>query len=1155
MSFVHLHNHSSYSLLKAMLTFDEMCKQAAEWAMPAVAMTDYGNLHGAYEFFQTAKKHGVKPIVGLDITLVDGDARERTKKYPSYALVLLAENNEGLRNLYQICSKAQTEGFYYKPRIDWTDLKAHGRGLIALTGNRFGIPGTFLQDDRPDVAQAKLNELIEVLGPNQVYLEVMDTGLPIQKKINEGIRTLSKQMGLPMVAANDTHYLVQEDAKAHDVLLCVGSGKFLHEENRQKFPTDQYYFRSPDEMASLFFEFDQACENTLAIAQRCNIEMDRKGYFMPQYETKPGQTLDDALTEMSVQGMHKRLAQRFALENIPADQQPAMEKMYRARLDEELGIIISMGFSGYFLIVQDFINYAKNNGIPVGPGRGSAAGSLVAYATQITDVDPIPYNLLFERFLNPERISMPDIDVDFCQYRRDEVLKYVSEKYDEPGITGARMAQICTFGKLQPRAAIRDVGRVMGVPYGDVDKLAKLVPSVLNISMSEAFEMEPKFAQLRQEDAQTDELLTIAKRVEGLHRHASVHAAGVVISDADPLLSHLPLMTGQKDEMVTQWDMKAVEKIGLVKFDFLGLKTLTLLQKAVSFIKESCGDDVDLLSIPMHDTKVFELLSRGETQGIFQLESSGMRDLVIRLKPSGFEDIVALVALYRPGPLGSGMVDDFINRKHGRTQIQYDLPELEEILKETYGVILYQEQVMQIASKLASYTLGDADLLRRAMGKKIKEEMDQQQEKFLAGAAKNGHPKNKAEKIFDLMAKFAGYGFNKSHSAAYALISYQTAYLKAHYPVEFMAACFSLDRNNTDRVVSHLADCRASNIDVLPPDVNQSALDFMVRDGKIRFGLAGIKNVGETAIESMIEARHKQGPFTSLFNLCERVTLRQVNKKVLESLIKSGALDDLAPKRAQLMMDVEKAIEYGSKTQKDKRVGQDSLFGSSLPAPSSDAKNIPEWDEGTRLQFEKESVGFYITGHPLLKSQHHLTLYTNAHTANLLEKPHQSSVRLGGLISTKKEITTKKGARMAFITMDDLHGSVEVVVFPNCFELAQEVLTQDQPIFVVGKLDIQDEQAKVLADHICLLDHADQYFDGKVHIQLDASQMQADGLQQLKDLIDRHQGSCPIVLHMEIPGKSKTILPLSQAFKLKPTVDVFEAIQNQLGPQTKIFLQ
>jgi DNA polymerase-3 subunit alpha len=532
-----------------------------------------------------------------------------------------------------------------------------------------------------------------------------------------------------------------------------------------------------------------------------------------------------------------------------------------------------------------------------------------------------------------------------------------------------------------------------------------------------------------------------------------------------------------------------------------------------------------------------------------------MRDLVIRLKPSGFEDIVALVALYRPGPLGSGMVDDFINRKHGRTQIQYDLPELEEILKETYGVILYQEQVMQIASKLASYTLGDADLLRRAMGKKIKEEMDQQQEKFLAGAAKNGHPKNKAEKIFDLMAKFAGYGFNKSHSAAYALISYQTAYLKAHYPVEFMAACFSLDRNNTDRVVSHLADCRASNIDVLPPDVNQSALDFMVRDGKIRFGLAGIKNVGETAIESMIEARHKQGPFTSLFNLCERVTLRQVNKKVLESLIKSGALDDLAPKRAQLMMDVEKAIEYGSKTQKDKRVGQDSLFGSSLPAPSSDAKNIPEWDEGTRLQFEKESVGFYITGHPLLKSQHHLTLYTNAHTANLLEKPHQSSVRLGGLISTKKEITTKKGARMAFITMDDLHGSVEVVVFPNCFELAQEVLTQDQPIFVVGKLDIQDEQAKVLADHICLLDHADQYFDGKVHIQLDASQMQADGLQQLKDLIDRHQGSCPIVLHMEIPGKSKTILPLSQAFKLKPTVDVFEAIQNQLGPQTKIFLQ
>ncbi|MEZ4820192.1 MAG: DNA polymerase III subunit alpha [Bdellovibrionota bacterium] len=1027
--------------------------------------------------------------------------------------------------------------------------------MIALTGNRFGIVGKYVQDDRPDVALSKLQQLVSVMGQDNVYLEMLDTGLPIQKKINQTIAELASKLSLPYIAANDCHYLYQEDERAHDVILCVGGGKFIHEENRVKFPTDQYYFRSTQEMQALFADYPDAITNTLAVAERCHVELNREGYFMPVYETSGQNSLEQELQALSQKGMLARLDQKCKLENIDAQGRIELEKQYQARLDEELEIINGMGFAGYFLIVQDFINFAKNNQVPVGPGRGSAAGSLVAYSLKITDIDPIPYNLLFERFLNPERISMPDIDVDFCQEGRDRVLAYVSKKYDETGIGGSRVAQICTFGKMQARAAIRDVGRVLGIPYGEVDKISKMVPNVLNITLEEAFEKEPKFDEIRQKDQEIDELLTLAKRIEGLPRHASVHAAGVVISDHETLWNHVPLMTGQNNEIVTQWDMKAVEKIGLVKFDFLGLKTLTLLQRALTFIQKSQAVEIDLLSIPMDDQKVFDLLSAGQTQGIFQLESSGMSDLIMRLKPNHFEDIIALVALYRPGPLGSGMVDDFINRKHGRTAIVYDLPELESILKETYGVILYQEQVMQIASKLAHYTLGDADLLRRAMGKKIKEEMDQQEQKFLAGAAKNKHPEAKAKKIFDLMAKFAGYGFNKSHSAAYALISYQTAYLKTHYPVEFMAACFSLDSNNTDRVVSHLNDCRASNIEVLPPNVNDSNLDFSVVDGKIRFGLAGIKNVGHNAIESIISARDAGGPYTNIFELCERVTLRQVNKKVLESLIKSGALDDLGKIRAQMMLDLESAIEFGAKAQKDKNIGQDNLFGATLPMPESKNQDVAEWDEATKLQFEKDSVGFYISGHPLLKYEEFLQLYTNTTTATLHEKKNQSVVRLGGAIASCKEITTKKGKRMAFINFEDLHGNTEMVLFPQTFEKTHHLLSEEKPVFVVGKVDIQEDQAKILVDEMCFLDEAPSLFDGHVHIEVDALEVKQEQLQELKNILPSIKGSCPVYLHMDIPGQFKTVLPLDDAYRINPSLDSFHKIREQIGPRTKIFLK
>jgi len=1128
-----------------MLSLEEMCSQAAQWGMPAVALTDYGNLHGAFEFYHTAKKHTIEPIIGLDITLVDGNARERTQKYTQYNVVLLAQSNEGLQNLFKLGSLAHVEGFYYKPRIDWSDLEKFGKGLIALTGNRFGLIGKHVQEERIDVAQSKLEQLAHVMGRDQIYLEVIDTGLPIQKKINQATFELSEALSLPYVASNDCHYLAQEDHRAFDVMLCIGSGKFIHEENRLRFPSDQYYFRDPSEMQRIFEDHPQALSNTLEIAERCKIDLKREGYCMPTYETQAGASLEDELERVSAQGLDVRLDQLFKRENIKQDGRVTRAKPYHERLKEELSIINSMGFAGYFLIVADFINYAKDNGIPVGPGRGSAAGSLVAYALKITDIDPLPYDLLFERFLNPERISMPDIDIDFCQEGRDQVLAYVSQKYDEEGISGARVAQICTFGKMQARAAIRDVGRVLGITYGEVDKVAKLVPNVLNISLEQAFEQEPKFEEMRNKDREIDELLLLAKRIEGLPRHASVHAAGVVISDANPLWHHLPLMRGQNNEVVTQWDMKAAEKIGLVKFDFLGLKTLTLLARALTFIQASQKTEIDLLNIPMDDAHVFELLSRGETQGIFQLESSGMRDLIKRLKPNAFEDIIALVALFRPGPLGSGMVDDFINRKHGRTQIAYDLPELEPILQSTYGVILYQEQVMSIASTLANYTLGDADLLRRAMGKKIKSEMDQQEQKFLEGASKNKYPKDKAKKIFDLMAKFAGYGFNKSHSAAYALISYQTAFLKAHYPVEFMAACFSIDRNNTDRIVSHLSDCRASNIEVLPPHINLSASDFTVENKCIRFGLSGIKNVGSTAIASIIETRDQDGPFDTMFELCQRVTLRQVNKKVLEALVKSGAMDVLGEHRAQLMIDMEPAVELGSMSQKDQSAGQDSLFSQTWTPPKSE-QEVPKWDDTTLLQFEKESVGFYISGHPLSKAQDVLKLYTNTSVGQLDGKVSKTPVRLGGLIIQSKEITTKKGKRMAFAQLEDLTGAVELVIFPQAFEDAREHLRSEQPLFVLGKVDAQEEQGqvKILVDGLCPLEDAALLFDGQVHIELNAQTLENHTLEKLKMFIAQHKGPSQVYLHFNIPGQSKTTLPLGLMYCIKPTLEVIKQLKN-----------
>ncbi len=1061
-----------------------------------------------------------------------------------------------MRNLFRLITLANLEGFYYKPRMDKEILRKYHGGLIALSGCLNGVPSKRVLDGRLDLAEKAMIEYREIFGDGNYYVEVMDHGMPEQARVNPELIALAQKLSIPVVATNDCHYLRSEDHKAHDVLLCIGSGATVQEEDRLRYTGSNFYVRSPEEMAALFDYFPEAVRNTLDVAKKCEFKLQKGSYHMPTIRVEAGTTLDEYLAILARKGLEERMPQILAFYERAGKPTEEIRAQYADRLELELKVITKMGFAGYFIIVGDFINWAKGNGIPVGPGRGSAAGSLVAFATRITDIDPIPYALLFERFLNPERISMPDIDVDFCQDGRDRVIRYVAEKYNtSPGVEEARVAQITTFGKMQAKAVIRDVGRALNMLYGEVDRIAKLVPTILNISLKDAFEMEPKFAEMRKKDPRVDELLKVAVSLEGITRHASVHAAGIVISDDRPLVDHLPLYKGQHDEIVTQWDMKGVEKIGLIKFDFLGLKTLTLLDRAVKMIERTRGEKLDLLNLDLNDPKVYELLGRADSQGVFQLESSGMRDLMAKLKPSQFEDIIALVALYRPGPLGSGMVDDFINRKHGRTQIQYDVPQLETILKDTYGVILYQEQVMQIASALASYTLGEADLLRRAMGKKIAEEMAKQEERFASGCRKNKIPDAKAKKIFDLMAKFAGYGFNKSHSAAYALISFQTAYLKAHYPVEFMAACLSIDRNNTDRVVLLLNDCRAQGIEVLPPDVNESQLDFSVMNGKIRFGLAAVKNVGEGAIEAVLKVRDLDGPSTDLFDFCRRIDLRKANKRVVEALIKCGAFDSTGgATRAQLYAALETAFEAASQSQKDRQTGQTNLFGGAMPGalPKLKYPEVADWDETERLRFEKESVGFYITGHPLLKFADVLKRYANSDTAGLTALTDQSTARVGGMISSIKEINTRKGDRMAFATLEDLIGSVELVVFSEPFAKHGELLKSEQPIFVTGKLDIGEDQPKILVTEIVPLEEAHKLFTGTVHIAVDATGVGEDKLKELKGLFGRHKGNCLTVLHMKIPGRSETVLTLSRDYAVTPTNEMLKDLTYLLGPTTEI---
>lgn len=1149
MSFVHLHTHTYYSLLDGANPIDALAARAKAFGMPAVAMTDHGNLFGALEFYQTMREAGIKPIIGCEVYLLTkGSLRDREARggegFLSH-LTLLARNNAGYKNLCHVSSIAHLEGFYYKPRIDKATLAAHSEGLLCLTGCMNGEIARYLQYDDMASARQMMEWLLRTFGDDAVFVEIMRHGLAAQAKANPGLIELAHHYSRPLVATNDCHYGECSEAAAHDALLCIQTGKNIADEKRLKMDSDQFYFRSSEEMAALFADLPDAVAHTVRIAEQCTVEFDLDTYHFPKFEAPPGQPLDDLLRERTMAGYRQRWPLIRRQRKLTDD---TLQARYAARINEELECITKMGFAGYFLIVADFIQFAKDRGIPVGPGRGSAAGSLVAYALNITDIDPLQFGLFFERFLNPERISMPDMDIDFCMRRRDEVIQYVQQKYGNVG-------QIITFGKMKAKAVVRDVARVMGLPYGDADRIAKLIPNTLGITLQDAVEQEPRLRELAQKDPQIERLLMTARALEGFPRHASTHAAGVVISDR-PLTEFLPLARGTNGETVTQFDMKGVEKIGLIKFDFLGLKTLTIVYDAIELIARRGQPRIDLNELPLDDPAVFAMLSHGDTTGVFQVETSGMTDLVIRLKPSVFEDLVALVALFRPGPLGSGMVDDFINRKHGRTKIAYPLPQLESILRDSYGVILYQEQVMQIAAVLANYSMGEADLLRRAMGKKKPEEMAAQKARFLRGAMDNDVDPRKAEQIFDLMEKFAGYGFNKAHSVAYGLIAYHTAYFKAHYPTEFFAATLTNEMGNTDKILRYLTDAKEHDITVLPPDVNTCEQQFtVIADKEIRFGLAAVKNVGDAAIESIVTARTVDGSFRDLCDFCDRADSRRVNRRVIESLIKCGAFDSLGVERASLWATVDTALEYGAARQHERESGQENLFGTLDTANRSSPEYTihPPWSEAQRLAGEKEILGFYITGHPLTQHRAILATMSSYRTDTLWQAGDKRPVRLGGVVAGLRETTTKRGDRMGFVTLEDLHGTVEIVVFSDAYAKRRTVLQQDQPIFVLGTTDANEESVKIIADDIIPLAEAPPLVTRSIHFSLQAAQTAPDLLSQLHQVLQQYRGSCPAFLHVTIPDQSETIMRLSDDFRLRPSAGLVDAVNQLFGAEVTRF--
>jgi DNA polymerase III subunit alpha len=1081
--FVHLHVHSEYSLLDGAAQLEKvervegqgkkekdvgLIARAAELGFPALALTDHGNLFGAIDFYASCKAAGVKPIVGCELYVAPGSRFERSGQDGGYEgashATVLVRNEAGYRNLIRLVSKAYLEGFYYKPRVDRELLAQHSDGLLVLSGCLNSEVSRLISAGDDAKALETAGWYQEVFGKDAYFMEIQSHGIDEQSRVTDGTVRIARKLGAPLCGTNDSHYVDAGDAKAHEALLCIQTGSSMSDPNRWRFSTEEFYLKSADEMRAVFKDLPEAYRNTLAVAERCDLGLSFGQFHLPKYDVPPGFTLDSYLEHLAFEGLKRRYG------SSPPD--AVVE-----RLRYELSIVIKMGFSGYFLVVWDFIAFARRQGIAVGPGRGSSAGSLCAYCLGITNVDPVAYGLLFERFLNPERISMPDMDIDFADDRRDEVIRYVAERYGAD-----RVAHIITFGTMGAKAVIRDVARVMGFSFGEADRIAKLVPTFpLNITLDEALEKTPALAEQVKRDQRVGELWSVARTLEGCTRHASVHASAVVISD-EPLMERVPLYKDPKrPELITGFAMGPIEKLGLLKMDFLGLRTLTVIADAVRLIKESKGLELNPEALPLDDARTYQVLSEAKTFGIFQLESAGMRDALKSLKPTRILDIIAMVALYRPGPME--LIPEFIDRKHGRKPITYEHPAMEKHLQETYGIMIYQEQVMGLAADLAGFTLGEADTLRKAMGKKDRELMAAQKAKFLVGCRANDIDGRKAERVWDLVEKFAGYGFNKSHAACYGLVAYQTAYLKANHPVEFMAALLTSEMEKTDKIVQYMEECRSMGLRVEAPDVNLSGARFTVVSDVIHFGLAAIKNVGASAIESIVRSRDEAGRFSSLADFCARADLRLVNRRVLESLIKAGAFDSLGGTRAGLIEGLDQDMEAGQRSQRDRDEGQGSLFGGEAfggsgnpkpasAAPSSSAAQVPEWSREELLAAEKEVLGFYLSGHPLDEYREIAARLKTVSASELATRPAASRVLLLGLVGAMTENSTKSGNRMAFATLELVDGSVPLTVFPEPYRACAVALRHRGPVLVSGRIDDSDKGRVVLAEEVKPLDEA-----------------------------------------------------------------------------------
>ncbi len=1160
-NFVHLHAHTEYSLLDgAVRVADdkgkpaELIKFIASHKMPALAMTDHGNMHGAIEFYGACQTEGVKPIIGMEAYVAPGSRTERsgTLSTSNNHLTLLAKNDKGYANLMKLTSLSYLEGFYYKPRIDWELLEKYHEGIIALSGCLKGKIAQTIMNGKEDETLELAGKCQEIFGKDHFYLEIMDHGIEKQKQVDTALLALSKKTGIPLVATNDCHYLKKEDAFAHDVLLCIGTGKMLSESARMKYATEEFYYKTPEAMAKIFAEIPEAVTNTVEIANMCNLELKFDRLLLPHYKVPEGQSLDGYLENLCLAGLKKRFGE--------------ITPQLKDRLNSELGTIKKMGFPAYFLIVWDFIKYARENGIPVGPGRGSGAGSLVSYALEITHIDPIKNGLLFERFLNPDRRTMPDLDIDFSDTGREKVIRYVTEKYGKDSV-----AQIVTFGSMMARSVLRDVGRVMEIPLQEVDKIAKMVPKEIGITIANALKQVPELKELYKTDEKVKQLLDVSQKLEGLKRHTGVHAAGIVIAPSgenQSITDFVPVAKGAKDVITTQFNDEGLLKLGVLKMDFLGLRTLTVIHNAEKMVRERHDPAFDIYKVSMDDPKTFELLAQAKMDGVFQLESSGMRDLLRKLKPNNLDDIVALISLYRPGPMGSGMLNDFVERKHAKSKVKYDHPLLEPIVKETYGIMVYQEQVMKISQTLALFTPGQADGLRKAMGKKIPEEITKMKQTFLDGCKKNHIDAKIAEKVFEQMEHFGGYGFNKSHASAYGLLSYQTAYLKANYPHEYMASLItssighgSIGKEEGNKAVQYISDAASMNIEVVPPNVQTCASIFTLEgkgpDTKILFGLSAVKNVGEGAVEEILRAR-ESGPFKSFDDFCRRVDTRTVNRKVIESLTKAGAFDFCGPDprqlRPSLMASLEKILEKTSSAREDRSRGQESLFGD-LEIHELDGKfemaKTTAWSEHELLSLEKEVLGFYVSGHPLAKYKDELKYYST-HNLGALPKSSGAKLRVAGIIANVRRLVSKqKKAPYARFKLEDLEGELDCVVFPKTYGLPglSEQIEMNKMVVVSGRLNesqMGDSPAsEMIVEEILPLEKARESLVKKMVIHVSTAGLEDQLIEQLKGLLSKNSGGCPVQFMLNTPSHGS--FEIDPSLKVRLTPELLDGVKNLVG--------